>query len=100
MTTKEIIHRLVDEWDEGDAVAVLACVQSLAGEDLPRGDEAAEAALPRRPIEWMKIGKPTSEDDPLWRIVGIVGDESEGPTDVARNHDKDLAEAYEDWRRR
>ncbi len=36
----------------------------------------------------------TSEDDPLWRIVGIG--ESSGPTDVSvRKHDY-LAEAYED----
>jgi excisionase family DNA binding protein len=32
-------------------------------------------------------------DDPLWDIVGIIKD---GPPDLARNHDKYLAEAYAD----
>jgi excisionase family DNA binding protein len=32
-------------------------------------------------------------DDPLWDIVGIIKD---GPSDLARNHDKYLAEAYAD----
>jgi len=36
-------------------------------------------------------GKPTSVDDPLWKIVGMAkGDQ---PTDVSENHDKYLA----DW---
>lgn len=39
----------------------------------------------------------TSEDDPLWRIVGIG--ESTGPTDVSRRKHDYLAEAYEDLHR-
>lgn len=37
-------------------------------------------------------GKPTSESDPLWNIVGIGS--SEGPTDVSAKKKKYLAEAY------
>jgi hypothetical protein len=38
-------------------------------------------------------GKPFSFDNPLWDIVGIIKD---GPSDLAENHDKYLAEAYAD----
>ncbi len=38
--------------------------------------------------------EPTSDDDPLWEIVGIAS--IEGPTDLARNKHHYLAEAYED----
>jgi excisionase family DNA binding protein len=37
-------------------------------------------------------GRPTSESDPLWNIVGIGS--SEGPTDVSSNKKKYLAEIY------
>ena len=40
-------------------------------------------------------GEPTSEDDPLWDIVGMVTSE-DGPTDVSENKYKYLAEAYAD----
>ncbi len=36
-------------------------------------------------------GKPTSADDPLWKIVGMG--RSKGPGDVSENVDKYLAEA-------
>jgi excisionase family DNA binding protein len=41
------------------------------------------------------LGEPTSEDDPLWDIVGMI-DSPDGPTDVSRNKHKYLAEAYAD----
>ena len=36
--------------------------------------------------------RPTSANDPLWSIIGIVTDD--GPGDVALNVDKYLADAY------
>ena len=39
-------------------------------------------------------GQPTSASDPLWNIVGMA--RSDGPGDVAANHDRYLAEAYLD----
>ena len=45
---------------------------------------------PVTPKSW----KPTSDDDPLWNIVGIVT--GDGPADFARNHDHYLAEAFAD----
>ena len=41
--------------------------------------------------------EPTSDDDPLWEIVGIAS--IEGPTDLARNKHHYLAQAYEDKHR-
>lgn len=39
-------------------------------------------------------GTPTSEDDPLWELVGI-GQSVDGPTDVARNKHRYLVGAYD-----
>ncbi len=33
-------------------------------------------------------------EDPLWDIVGMIDDD--GPTDMAENHDRYLADAYAD----
>jgi hypothetical protein len=35
---------------------------------------------------------PTSADDPLWKISGMVGDEYVGPTDVSENKYRYIAE--------
>jgi excisionase family DNA binding protein len=40
-----------------------------------------------------EYGKPFSFDNPLWDVAGIIKD---GPSDLAENHDKYLAEAYAD----
>jgi hypothetical protein len=45
----------------------------------------------------MKVGEPTSEDDPLWRVTATGGDEDDGPTGVARRHDRCLTEAVADF---
>lgn len=37
-------------------------------------------------------GRPTSADDPLWRLVGIA--DSAGPGDVSENKHRYLADAY------
>ena len=96
MTTREAIHHLVDVLDEEAILAVLDDVRTLADEHRPATGEIAGSAAYPRPLEWLKVGRPTSEDDPLWNIVGMVGDEYDGPTDVSENVDKYLAEAYAD----
>ncbi len=42
----------------------------------------------------LPAGKPITEDDPLWDIVGMAS--SGGPGDVADHVDEHLAEAYTD----
>jgi hypothetical protein len=96
MTTKEAIHQLVDALDEEAANAVLDYVQTLTGEHRLTNDGVADSTTQARPLEWLKVGQPTSEDDPMWRIVGMVGDEFDGPTDVARNHDQYVPDEAED----
>ena len=39
-------------------------------------------------------GKPTTEDDPLWNIIGLAEGPDDGITDVSANKLKYLAEAY------
>ncbi|MCL4545886.1 MAG: hypothetical protein M1118_15070 [Chloroflexi bacterium] len=39
-------------------------------------------------------GRPTSADDPLWKLIGVGA--SEGSGDVSENKYKHLAEAYAD----
>ena len=62
-----------------------------------RREALGEFVTPVRPegraSSAVPLGTPTSEDDPLWNIVGLV-DDPEGPTDVASNKHKYLAEAY------
>lgn len=58
-------------------------------ENLPTPVELEEAGT--RPGPKLR-GRPTSEADSLWNIVGIG--RSEGPTDVSENKYKYLAEAY------
>ena len=41
-------------------------------------------------------GRPTSADDPLWKIVGMAEGEDDGIRDVSSNKHKYLAEAYAD----
>ena len=63
-------------------------------------DEALEGAVApgegaALPESNLPPGEPTSEDDPLWNIVGMFASSPDGPTDVARNKHKYLAEAYD-----
>ncbi len=39
-------------------------------------------------------GIPTSADDPLWNIIGMVQSEEGSPTDVSQNKYRYLADAY------
>jgi len=75
LTTKERLHQLVDDLDAARADALLTILQGQ-----PTAPEQAS-------------GKgPTSADDPLWKISGMVGDEYEGPTDVSENKYRYIAE--------
>jgi excisionase family DNA binding protein len=58
-------------------------------------DELVRPVEPTMPVEQpggLPMGRPTSAEDPLWSIIGIG--ESCGPTDVASNKHKYLADAY------
>ena len=61
---------------------------------LSKGTEDVAIVRPiKRPVRKPILkGRPTSADDPLWKIVGMAA--SEGPGDVSENVDKYLAEAY------
>lgn len=55
-----------------------------------QGEDIAELR-PAKPKRGPRVprGKPTSADDPLWKIIGMA--RGEGSTDVSENHDKYLA---------
>ena len=61
-------------------------------------DEETGAEVEVRPLGRKRSriprGKPTSAEDPMWRIIGMAT--GEGAADVAENHDKYLADAYAD----
>jgi Arc/MetJ-type ribon-helix-helix transcriptional regulator len=58
------------------------------------------AALVREAVDRM-IERDDDREERWRRALSVVGKyrDKEGATDVAVNHDKYLAEAYEDWRR-
>ncbi|HEY7029730.1 MAG TPA: hypothetical protein VH482_00320 [Thermomicrobiales bacterium] len=95
MTVKEEIQDLVDTLDDQRAIAVLDYVRLVIGAT-EQPDAGPTPASMDPPVEFLKIGRPTSDDDPRWNIVSLVTDEADGPTDVAANHDKYLAETYAD----
>jgi hypothetical protein len=95
MTTKEAIYRLIDSLDEETATVVLDYVRTIV-DDQTVGSDKSNDAEQQAPLEWMKLGRPTSEDDPLWKLVGIAGPEIDVPSDLSRNHDKYLADIYAD----
>jgi hypothetical protein len=95
MTVKEEIQDLVDTLDDKQALDVLNYVRFVVGMARPtNAGWTLEAAEP--PGEFLKIGRPTSDDDPLWNIVGIIGEDVDVPSDLAVNHDRYLAEIYAD----
>ena len=55
-------------------------------------DREVAVLTPARPASRSRRkGRPTSEDDPIWEIVGMI--DGEGPGDVSENVDAYLAEA-------
>ena len=69
--------------------------------DIERGDIVSAEDMKRRPAPTpsrrSRRGKPTSEDDPLWGIVGIAdaADFPDVPADVSANKHRYLADAYD-----
>jgi len=56
----------------------------------------AQLERTRRDRERIHNAPPITLDDPLWDIIGSLSGPPEGPGDVARDHDRYLAEAYAD----
>jgi hypothetical protein len=84
MTVRDQLHKLIDEIDDQRAEAMLTL---LVGSTTRASEDAGS-------------GTGISDDDPFWGLVGLVGDEYEGPTDVSSNIHKYVAEAIEDgWKR-
>lgn len=91
--TKSELLELVDLLDEPHLVEALDFVRELVAESdrHPRNNNDR-----LRLGDVIKQGRPTSANDPLWNIVGLVGDDYEGPTDVAANKHSYLTEVYAD----
>ncbi len=91
MTTKEHVHRLVDQLGD-EQLKDLERELSLRlgpgpGPDNQPDDEA-DGSLGERPY------------DPLGKLIGMVGDEYDGPTDVSTHKYKYVADAIEgNWAR-
>jgi hypothetical protein len=77
MTVKEQLHSLIEEMDDQRAIEVLDFITR-------RPDSRKAVSLVDIP--------PITEDDPLWNIVDLVGDEYDGPTDVSSNKYRYIAE--------
>lgn len=81
---------------------VLRLAEEVARSGIPRVlrkdnmDVAELRPVSPTPPRSRRRGKPTSKDDPLWRIVGIADAAApeDLPTDVSSNVDKYLADAY------
>jgi hypothetical protein len=86
--------------DISDVPELLRIVEDMRATNEPRVlQRANEDVAILRPVKRsakrrVLRGRPTSADDPLWKLVGIG--ESEGPGDVSTNKYKYLADAYAD----
>ncbi|MCC6793207.1 MAG: hypothetical protein IT336_16100 [Thermomicrobiales bacterium] len=98
MTVKELIHKLVDELPAADAERMLDYLRSIADGRNAGAVPFGSTTKSDDADEWLKLGRPTAEDDPLWNLTGIIDDN--GPTDVSSNLDAYLADAYLDWEKR
>ena len=81
---------------------VLRLAEEVARSGVPfllRRDDADIAVLsPAPPVpRRSRRGKPTSQSDPLWQIVGIADADAPDdlPTDISSNVDAYLADAYD-----
>ncbi|MGH2531701.1 MAG: hypothetical protein ACRDJW_05285 [Thermomicrobiales bacterium] len=95
MTVKEQLHQIVDALDDERAEAALVVLVKMLNEPVGAGDprRVSGARDIATPEELRAVARSTSADDPLWEIVGMIKD---GPSDLAENHDKYLADAYAD----
>ncbi|MCL5958679.1 MAG: hypothetical protein M1358_05060 [Chloroflexi bacterium] len=84
ITHKLELLQIVEEAQSADQPLVLS-----------KGGEDVAIVRPLRPLKKrIPRGRPTSADDPLWKLVGIGA--SKGPGDVSKNKHKYLADAYAD----
>lgn len=85
MTPREQLHQLINELDEERVEAVLLLLTVPA--------QAAGLASER------VGGEEETSDDPFGGLVGMIGDEYDGPTDVSANIHKYVADAIEaEWK--
>ena len=91
------LHRLVDRLGDGDLDEALTFLRAFVRSSTPSADDVDDEG------SWnehegsdvsgaAQSGRPTTEDDPLWNIIGLGA--SEEPSDVRRLKDEYLAEAY------
>lgn len=82
------VSQLPDVLSLAEQVKQTRTPRILVGAD---GEELARVVPPKRSTRGSR-GKPTSADDPFWRIVGMGRSEG-GPSDVSERVDEYLAEA-------
>ena len=90
-----ISHQLVDTLPDDASESVLACLRGVAAGSSDADHASATMRSDDEPVEFMRRGKPTSVDDPLWNIVGVIGEEDGAPSDMAEQHDRYLAEIHD-----
>lgn len=94
MTIKDELHLLVDRLDDERAMTLLtiaARIEQSESDEIIRGTEAG-IDVDRDTL--FLLTRPVSEGDSFWSAPPL--DEEEGPTDMATNKYKYLAEAYGD----
>ena len=64
---------------------------------LRRGEEDMAVVVPAPRKHSARHGRPTSQDDPLWQIIGMADAAvpADAPTDVSSHKQKYLADAYD-----
>ena len=70
----------------------LRCVRVGRLVRIPRDAVERFTELDEETARILREARPTSDDDPLWRIIGMF--DGDGPTDVASNKYKYLVEDY------
>ena len=97
MTIKEQLHQVIDELDDERAREVLTFAMRATSRDVFAMPEPSPFPEPGVEVDreslW-QIARPVTADDPLWGIIGMIDDD--GPTDMASNKHKYLAEVYGD----
>src|SRR5215208_539943 len=88
--------------DVTDTPDVLRLAEEVARSGIPRvlrkGEQDVAELRPVSPTRARRRGRPTSEHDPLWRIVGIADAAAPAdlPTDISSNVDVYLADVHAD----
>ena len=91
--------RKVDHLNIADSPELLRLVDAVRNADRPvvlehdNEEVAIVTPIVRRAKRTVR-GRPVTDDDPLWKLVG-AGESSE-PTDIAKEKSRYVAEAYSD----